>query len=1292
MARRNKSGACFVAIGEQGGHVRSQRHAGGPRQGRGIHQQVGLVFAGGMQQVTQHQSPLGIGIADFDRQPRTGPHHIGRAHRMARHTVFHAAKAQFQPHGQIAQHDQTGQSQHDGGPAHILFHPQHGGCGLDVVPAGIETHTLTRQRDQRRILRRRAALPAGFHHAGRTVGARANVKDRGKIPFQPLCANDRNLHAQRFERLRCGGSQIVRPHEVGRRIDKRTRKVNALGHLRRIVFRRVHHQSAPGRSGRRIAPETGHTVRAQTETKGNIRPVDVRRRTDPPQSRRQRIGQRTEDERIGSFPFLAQPQQSRGDAPPGVGQKLHLPVTRHKAGPGGKAGSRFAHKRGQPCTAVRADGMHHAHILSGHVLRHDQTVLNFHHVHCTSSVPHFPVGRVRPATMQRKPHVVLLAFAATWPEHIPMTGVPTGPGGPYRTAAGQGSGPHSDMRVRAVLGPTNTGKTHLAIERLLSHSSGIIGFPLRLLARENYDRMVARKGAHAVALITGEEKIVPPKARWFSCTVEAMPLDRRVEFVAVDEIQLCADPDRGHIFTDRLLHARGTAETMFLGADTIRNLIRRLVPGIEIEHRPRLSQLTHAGACKLTRLPPRSAIVAFSAGEVYAIAELLRRRRGGCAIVMGQLSPRTRNAQVALYQEKEVDYLVATDAIGMGLNMDVNHVAFASLSKFDGTRIRPLAAGEIAQVAGRAGRGLRDGTFGTTGTCPPLHEELAEAVEQHRFDPLTRLSWRNSDLDFSSPDTLLASLNRPSPRGELVAGHEASDMLALAALSANTEIRPLVRSRAATRLLWESCQIPDFRKLGDDSHIRLCGRIFTHIIQDGRIPADWLDRQITHFFQTEGTIDSLMQRLAGIRVCSYIASRTGWIANAEHWQARTREVEDRLSDILHEQLTARFVDRRATTLIRRLDEGVHDSLLSAVTAQGNVVVEGHEVGRIAGLDLIAGEHDDAEDGRLLMRAARRAVRSEIPRRVALLVQDDDAQFAFSPDGLHVMWQDMPIARLQPGPHVLSPRPQVLDNPLLDNAQRERIRNRLQTWLGQVVREHLAPLFAVQAAVASTPDLRGPVHRLCEGAGIAPLHRGERYDQDTIRRLRRLGIKVGHYSLFMPAILKEQPMRLRGWLIAISLNMPCPPLPAMSRISLAPDALPAAFMDRMGWLETGPVRIRLDIAEKIILELARMTRRAPVPLPPLLASRLGIRREMLPAVMKGMNMRVYHPRPMAADHYGPPAPVMIRFLSDTTGNKRDRVPSAEKDRAKKRNAAPGSRRRAIRPDSPFAALATLFDRP
>ena len=471
-------------------------------------------------------------------------------------------------------------------------------------------------------------------------------------------------------------------------------------------------------------------------------------------------------------------------------------------------------------------------------------------------------------------------------------------------------------RVKAVLGPTNTGKTHLAITRLLAHAGGIIGFPLRLLARENYDRMVAAKGEANVGLITGEEKIVPPNARWFACTVEAMPLDRRTEFVAVDEIQLCADADRGHVFTDRLLHARGMVETMFLGAETIRPLLQRLVPQAEVESRPRLSQLTYAGPAKLTRLPPRSAVVAFSASEVYAIAEAIRRRRGGCAVVMGRLSPRTRNAQVALYQNREVDFLVATDAIGMGLNMDVDHVAFASLNKFDGHRPRHLTTQEAAQIAGRAGRGMRDGTFGVTGDCPPLADDFVQKIEGHHFEPLTTLAWRNSSLDMASVDGLLASLAQPPPFAGLARGNDATDHVTLEALSREQDIRALADSRSRVRLLWESCQIPDYRKLADDSHTRFCARLFTHLATDGTIPADWAQGALAGLDNTEGDLDTLMSRLSGIRTWTYVASRADWLRDAAAVQEMARAAEDRVSDALHETLTTRFVDRRAAHLIR----------------------------------------------------------------------------------------------------------------------------------------------------------------------------------------------------------------------------------------------------------------------------------------------------------------------------------------------------------------------------------------
>ena len=390
--------------------------------------------------------------------------------------------------------------------------------------------------------------------------------------------------------------------------------------------------------------------------------------------------------------------------------------------------------------------------------------------------------------------------------------------------------------------------------------------------------MVARKGERNVALITGEEKIVPPSARWFSCTVEAMPLDRETSCVAVDEIQLCADPDRGHVFTDRLLHARGYEETLFLGAETIRPLLSRLVPHANVETRPRLSQLTYAGPIKLTKLPPRSAIVAFSAAEVYAIAELIRRRRGGCAVVMGRLSPRTRNAQVALYQEKEVDFLVATDAIGMGLNMDVDHVAFAGLVKHDGHRLRRLTAAEVAQIAGRAGRGMRDGTFGTTGECPPMSEELVAQVENHTFEPLEYLHWRNSELDFSHVDALLSSLSASPPGPHLVRGNDASDFITLQALSRDPDIMRLAQGRPAVRTLWDTCQIPDFRKLADETHTRLCGRVFSHIVRDQTLPPEWIAGNIAGLARPDGDLDTLMQRLTGVRVWSYIAARPDWVA------------------------------------------------------------------------------------------------------------------------------------------------------------------------------------------------------------------------------------------------------------------------------------------------------------------------------------------------------------------------------------------------------------------------------
>jgi ATP-dependent RNA helicase SUPV3L1/SUV3 len=811
-------------------------------------------------------------------------------------------------------------------------------------------------------------------------------------------------------------------------------------------------------------------------------------------------------------------------------------------------------------------------------------------------------------------------------------------------------------RVRAVLGPTNTGKTHLAITRLLAHASGIIGFPLRLLARENYDRMVAAKGEKHVALITGEEKIVPPEARWFACTVEAMPLDRRAEFVAVDEIQLCADADRGHIFTDRLLHARGLVETMFLGAETIRPLLQRLVPQAEIETRPRLSQLTHAGQQKLTRLPTRSAIVAFSATEVYAIAEAVRRRRGGCAVVMGRLSPRTRNAQVALYQNREVDFLVATDAIGMGLNMDVDHVAFASLRKFDGHAVRDLSAQEAAQIAGRAGRGMRDGTFGATAECPALPDEMAKQIENHSFEPLQQLAWRNSELDFATVDALLESLAAVPPQPGLAKGNDAVDHITLHALSREGEIRDLAQGRAAVRLLWEACQVPDFRKIADDSHTRLCGKIFGHLAKDGRLPDEWVAGSIAGLDNTEGDLDTLMARLANIRIWAYIAARADWLADAPSHQGEARKAEDRVSDALHERLLARFVDRRAAHLIRSLDDSEKE-LLSAVTRQGEVVVEGHTVGRVVGFHF---EPDpaatEAEEKRLVLRAARRALREEMPRRLASLEMARDEHFLLTPQH-RVLWDGAEVARLRPGPDPLKPTVDAVNTEFLDGAQRDRVRNKVALWLDKLVKKDFGALAAVEAKAAEDSALRGPAYRLREGMGIVPGNTDRDIPPALRAKLKAIGIRAGRYALYIPDMLKPRAMALRAQFWAIRHHLPTPALPPSGPVSITlpeipqpppddpqaprpPESWPPGFATFAGWLQAGNVLLRLDVVERVAGELGATVRRGPAPLPEGVASRLGLKAEALGPVLEAMGFRLLPAEPLEEGQFGPPIPARI----------------------------------------------------
>ena len=747
-------------------------------------------------------------------------------------------------------------------------------------------------------------------------------------------------------------------------------------------------------------------------------------------------------------------------------------------------------------------------------------------------------------------------------------------------------------RLTAVLGPTNTGKTYLAIERMLGHESGMIGFPLRLLARENYDRVVKIKGAGRVALITGEEKIVPKGARYFICTVESMPLDRPVSFLAVDEVQMAADPERGHFFSDRILNARGTNETMLLGADTIRPVLNKLLPNIDVVARPRFSKLSYVGPKKATRLPPRSAVVGFSANEVYAIAELIRRHRGGTAIVMGALSPRTRNAQVEMFQSGEVDYLVATDAIGMGLNMDVDHVWFASLRKYDGRMSRQLRAVELAQIAGRAGRYMNDGTFGTTIDVGGLDEETVEAIENHHFEPLRDLQWRNSSLDFKSIPALVASLNEQPPHPVLQRVREQDDQFALQTLSQHSEFLPRLHTPSRVRLLWEVCQVPDFRKTMTEEHTALLGSLFTHLTQGGeRLPEDWIDSHVKRLEKYDGDIDTLMARIAHVRTWTYISHRADWIQRATHWQERARAIEDRLSDVLHQRLTQRFVDRRAAMLVRRLrDEG---EMTTSVAAAGEVIVEGEHLGRIEGFRFVPDATEEQTDQKAVLTAALRALRENLPTRLAAFAAAPDGELVFDSQ-LRICWGGGPIARLLASGDVLAPKIEALASDLLDGPAREDVRKRAAAWVETRIRLGLSELMDARAASENIPaGARGIVFQLCDGLGVIerkPIEQqlGELGEEDR-KALAKLGVRVGVFTLYFPSMLKPVPIRLRAGLWMIARNRDTiPPLPAEGRTSMdLPPGSERDFYATIGYIPLGNHAIRADMVER----LAAMARAA-----------------------------------------------------------------------------------------------------
>ncbi len=778
-------------------------------------------------------------------------------------------------------------------------------------------------------------------------------------------------------------------------------------------------------------------------------------------------------------------------------------------------------------------------------------------------------------------------------------------------------------RVVAVLGPTNTGKTHYAIERMLGYRTGVIGLPLRLLAREVYDKIVAIRGPSVVALVTGEERIVPPRTQYWVCTVEAMPEGMGADFVAIDEIQLCADPERGHVFTDRLLRSRGTHETLFLGSDTMRGSIAALVPEAQFVRRERMSQLVYTGSKKISRMPARSAIVGFSVDNVYAIAELLRRQKGGAAVVMGALSPRTRNAQVDLYQNGEVDYLVATDAIGMGLNLDVNHVAFSALTKFDGRRMRPLAPNELAQIAGRAGRGMSDGTFGVTGEAAPLDEGTAQAIMDSRFTPMKKLNWRNAALRFGSVEALITSLEVAPQSKNLVKARPADDLNALKSLSQVTEVMARAGDGPSVRLLWDVCRVPDFRGISHAEHAGLLEVIFGHLHQSGSIPDDFMARQIRRIDKTDGDIDALSKRLAYIRTWTYVAQRNGWVRDESHWREETRTVEDRLSDALHERLTQRFVDRRTSVLLRRLKQ--KEALLAEVNDKGEVTVEGEFVGRLEGFRFIPDKAAQGTEAKALKSASLQALAPQFHLRADRFYNAPDTEIDFTDQG-GLMWGEYAVGKLVAGAEPLKPMVEVFVDEAAGPDVEQKVQRRLQHFIDRKVAALFEPLLNLSRDEELSGLAKGFAFRMVEALGVLPraqvAQEVKDLDQDARGALRKHGIRFGQFTIFMPLLLKPAPTRLRLVLWALSSGLqefPEAPPPGLVTVPVAKDA-PQGYDTMCGYRDAGERSIRIDMLERLADMLRSEDSRGGFEAKPDMLSITGMTLDQFADLMQGLGYK------------------------------------------------------------------------
>ncbi len=749
-----------------------------------------------------------------------------------------------------------------------------------------------------------------------------------------------------------------------------------------------------------------------------------------------------------------------------------------------------------------------------------------------------------------------------------------------------------DNNLKAILGPTNTGKTFYAMERMLSHASGMIGFPLRLLARENYDKAVNVVGLNKVALITGEEKIIPKNAKYFCCTVEAMPVEKNVAFLCVDEIQLASDLERGYVFTDRLLNARGEEETLFLGSEIIKKIIQKLLPDCKIENRPRLSRLSYAGVKKITRLKERSAIVTFSIPEIYRIAELVRTQKGGAAVVMGALSPRTRNHQVEMYQSGDVNYLVATDAIGMGLNLDIDHVAFASDMKFDGNNSRKLFATEISQIAGRAGRSTKNGTFGIISDELKFDKDIIQMVENHEFNSLSHIWWRNSNLDFSSIKNLFISLEEQPDKNILRKKGNALDFLCLGELSKLEYVNKNKNNKLLNELLWDICQIPDFGNIFSDRHIKLLEQLYT-ILKDGKIEDDWLKSQIMPLSRLDGEIDTLINRISNIRTWTYITNKTNWINDANLWQHETKKIENKLSDELHERLTKRFVDKKIAILSKKMNEKI--DLEAVIKFDGKVLVEGQEVGYLRNFDFVPEISSDEYYSRILT-AARKALPKELDKKVNEFLNSSEEALKLDDNG-NVLWMESSIGKLSKGDSIYTPKIVLNFFDMLSLEQRTKIQKKCEESISEIINKTLASCLKLKnldkienekedKVIELSSKVKAINFHLFEGLGHTSVKnipfQIQKINENDRLAIAKLGIRLGVNLIYLPILLKPKIIKLKAILWSIYNNkFFVNHLPEEGRVNCQMNKnVKEDFYFFIGYIPCGNIGLRLDIYERL----------------------------------------------------------------------------------------------------------------